>query len=219
MRTDHDLWSLARLFFFVTIAMAAVYGGVMGASNWLQGSPFHFGWEFLMMVTTAIKVPVLFLLTLLIVISPIYVSSTFVGAKVTFSQVVTMLLASLAVTTITLASMASVAFFFALTTTSYQFIKLLHVAVFAYAGVIGLSFLMRCFNAVVGLGVYSGKRLLFVAWLLLYMFVGTQLAWVMRPFVGYPGMQYTLFRERTGDFYTNVFNSLGDLLTVDYSSR
>ena len=224
LRQDLDLWRLSRTFLLIVVFTSAVYGFVMGGTNWLQGRDVVWGYDFLrnpfttdflMMCVTAVKVPVLFLLTLLIVVPPIYVSSTFVGSRATFSQVVTLLLASLAITGTVLASMATVAFFFSLTTRSYSFIKVLHVLFFAYAGVVGLFYLIRGFNGVVRTRSYIGTRLLFIGWLVLYMFVGTQLAWVMRPFVGSPGKEFTLFRERSGNFYENVAVSVGKMFTED----
>lgn len=212
LRDDEDLWSLSRLFFYISCVASGAYGVIMGASNWLQGSSFAFGSEFLMMLVTGLKVPVLFLLTLLIVVFPIHVSSRFIGVRASFAQVVALLLASLAMTTVVLASMGSVAFFFALTTRSYSFIKLLHVVIFAYAGVMGLACLVRWFHGVMGPVSSRGRRYILLSWLLLYMFVGTQLAWVLRPFVGAPGTDYTFFRPRTGNFYENVYESFLDLM-------
>ena len=207
-----NLHPISRAAFFITVVMGAAYGAVMGGSNWLQGSPIPWGTEFLIMLSTAVKVPCLFLITLAIVVPPIYVSSTFVGAKVKFDQMVALLLVSLAVTATTLASMASVAFFFSITTTSYTFIKVLHVTFFAYAGLAGLTYLTRGFNRIVGTKQGNSPMGLFTAWLLLYMFVGTQLAWVMRPFVGEPNMQFTLFRPREGNFYENMWTSFWSLI-------
>jgi hypothetical protein len=219
LRRDDDLWKLSRTLLVIIVAMSAIYGFVMGGTNWLQGSPVIWRVDFLMMLVTAIKVPVLFLLTLLIVVPPIYVSSTFVGARGSFSQMCALLLASLAITAITLASMASVAFFFSLTTRSYSFIKVLHVLFFAYAGVAGLIYLVRGFNTIIGPTTSNVRVPLFMAWLVLYMFVGTQLAWVMRPFVGNPGMEFEIFRPRSGNFYENVLESVGDMFAEDPDAR
>lgn len=208
LRRDDDLWALARVFFAVTIVMAGIYGAVMGGTNWFQASPTPFSTDALFMIASAVKVPLLFLLTLLIVLPPIYVSSTFVGARASFSQMTTLLLASLAITSVVLASTASVSFFFALSTRSYDFMKLLHVAFFSYAGIVGVLYLIRGFRAISGDGSGRTPRFLFVGWIVLYMFVGTQLGWVMRPFIGHPDLEFQLFRPHEGNFYENVFQSL-----------
>jgi hypothetical protein len=38
------------------------------------------------------------------------------------------------------------------------------------------------------------------------------MAWTMRPFIGAPSMQFELFRQLGGNFYTNIFASLGEIL-------
>ena len=48
------------------------------------------------------------------------------------------------------------------------------------------------------------------AWSLIYMFVGTQMAWLLRPFVGEKGT-FALVREIEGNFYVAVFHSFMDL--------
>ena len=206
--TDADVWKLARILFSVSFAMSAIYGAVMGATNLLQGSGMPLWGKFMMIAITAIKVPALFLITLAIVFPPVYVSNAFAGARLTFRRVLATLLASLAITSTMLASMASVAFFFALTSRSYDFIKLLNVLFFAYAGLCGLTYLNRNIKLTVRQGGAGVSTRIAVLWLFLYMFVGTQLAWVLRPFVGNPGEQVEIFRERSGNFYESVFDSL-----------
>jgi len=212
IRRDESLWKFSRTFVLIAIVMAACYGVVMGGTNWLQGqNAMPFNLEFLMMLITGIKVPVLYLLTLFIVVAPIYVSSTFVGSGITFSQMVALLLSSTAIMATTLASMASVAFFFSLTTTNYSFIKILHVIFFAYAGLAGVGYLLRGFEVIAPGAKRATLRWIFVLWLVLYMFVGTQMAWVLRPFVGSPDLEFQVFREKEGNFYENVLQSIGDV--------
>ena len=54
------------------------------------------------------------------------------------------------------------------------------------------------------------NRILFF-WLVLYAFVGTQLAWTLRPFFGAPGMPFEIVRKLGGNFYVDVFKSLTHL--------
>lgn len=207
LRQDLDLWRMARIFLAIAVAMAAAYGAVMGATNLLQASEMATGGKFLMILTSAIKVPVLFLFTLAIIVPTIYVANAFVGPRLEFRQLLTVLLASVAVTAIILASTATIALFFALTTRSYHFIKLLHVVFFAYAGIAGMRFFHRCMQAMAPVGLRRMLKRLFVATLALYVIVGTQLAWVLRPFVGSPNMKFMLFRPRYGNFYESVWHS------------
>ncbi len=211
IRRDVDLWSLARLFLVISIVMAAIYGAVMGATNLLQASVMDRTDKFMLIGVTAVKVPVLFLLTLFIVLWPIYISNAFEGSRLSFRRMVVVMLSSTAVMSTMLASMATVALFFSLTSTNYHFMKVLHVAFFIYAGVTGLGWLLRSLQAAAEGHGKPTPPLLFVGWLVLYMFVGTQLAWVLRPFVGSPNEQFQLFRPRHGNFYESVLQSMGKL--------
>jgi hypothetical protein len=221
LRRDDNLWQLSRVLFIISVVMAAIYGAAMGATNLLQGADLALSWKMLQIVVTAVKVPVLFLLTLAIVLPPVYVSNAFVGARLPFRQMLALLLASVTITVTVLASMTTVAFFFALTSRSYHFIKLLHVLFFAYAGWVGLAYLVRSLNAIMEpIERSAANRILarrtpqwlFLGWLLLYMFVGTQLAWVLRPFVGAPTEKFQVFRPRYGNLYESVYYSLDRML-------
>jgi len=208
IRRDTNLWQMACIFFLISLFMSMIYGMVMGATNLLQGSSMPMGYKLLMILVTCVKVPALYLLTLVIVLPAVYVSNAFLGPGFSFRQMVTLMLATVAITGTVLASGATIALFFALTSTSYHFIKLLHVLVFVCASLAGLMFLVKCIMRVSPSSTREKVRFLFVAWLILYMFVGTQLAWVLRPFVGSPKKNFELFRKRKGNFYESVYDSI-----------
>jgi hypothetical protein len=48
-------------------------------------------------------------------------------------------------------------------------------------------------------------------WILLFGFVGTQLAWTLRPFFGSPGKPFSLYREIDGNFYAEIFKTISHL--------
>jgi hypothetical protein len=48
-------------------------------------------------------------------------------------------------------------------------------------------------------------------WILLFGFVGTQLAWTLRPFFGSPGMKFSLYREINGNFYAEIIHTIARL--------
>ena len=56
------------------------------------------------------------------------------------------------------------------------------------------------------------SMVLLYIWILLFGFVGTQLAWTLRPFFGNPGQPFELFRDIDGTFYGNILSTLGSLL-------
>jgi hypothetical protein len=55
-------------------------------------------------------------------------------------------------------------------------------------------------------------RLVFGCWVFVFALVGAQMGWVLRPFIGSPDMPFTLFRERSSNFFEAVLNALRVLL-------
>ena len=63
-------------------------------------------------------------------------------------------------------------------------------------------------------GVYPRKALTIMrAWAVLFAFVGIQMAWNLRPFLGDRGEPFRLFRSYEGNFYAAVIFSVNRLLT------
>jgi len=91
---------------------------------------------------------------------------------------------------------------------TYSFIKLTHVAAIAFAGTMGNA---RLFQLLAQLGGSRtvARRVLF-AWLSVNLFLGSQLSWILRPFIGSPSLPVEFFRQTAllGNFYENVFHSL-----------
>jgi hypothetical protein len=61
-------------------------------------------------------------------------------------------------------------------------------------------------------GERPASMVLLYTWILLFGFVGTQLAWTLRPFFGSPGKPFELFRDIDGTFYGDILGTLGGLL-------
>lgn len=91
---------------------------------------------------------------------------------------------------------------------TYDFIKLANVAVIAFAGMTGN---VRLFQLLTRLGGSKAVafRVLF-AWLVGNLFLGSQLSWILRPFIGSPDLPVEFFRATAldGNFYENVFQTL-----------
>ena len=95
----------------------------------------------------------------------------------------------------------------------YAFVKLVDVIVIAFAGIAGN---VRLFQLLTKLSLHNrrvAQRVLF-AWLVGNLFLGSQLTWIARPFIGAPGLPVAFFRDDAfrGNFYENVFGSLMQLL-------
>ena len=59
---------------------------------------------------------------------------------------------------------------------------------------------------------FAQARSIFRIWVVIYGLVGAQMGWLLRPFVGDPGMPFTWFRARGGNFFAAVWNVLQSLV-------
>jgi hypothetical protein len=90
---------------------------------------------------------------------------------------------------------------------AYNFIKLTHVAVIAFAGTTGNARLLQLLIRLGGSRAVALRVL--SAWLAGNLFLGSQLSWILRPFIGSPVLPVEFFRATAlhGNFYENVFHS------------
>lgn len=123
----------------VGILLGIIYGVCMGVFA-MTGAGSR---EAEQILAAAIKVPALFFLTLLVTFPSLYVFNALVGSRLGLVSVMRLLVAAIGIMLTVLASLGPIVAFFALTTTSYSFMKLLNVAVFTVAGILGGSFLLR----------------------------------------------------------------------------
>ena len=180
-----------------------LYGAVMGSTHSL-----------LQALSSAVKLPVLFLASLVICSPTLYFFNVLFGSNQSLTQNFCLILTAITVTAVLLLSFAPIVLFFLLTTNHYQFFKLLNVAIFAITGSIGVTFLSQGMR-VVSAGGREGaraRRNVMRFWVVIYAFVGSQMAWTLRPFIGAPSMGFELFRQLGGNFYANIFASIGEIL-------
>src|ERR1700722_6604565 len=91
---------------------------------------------------------------------------------------------------------------------TYNFILLAHVSAIALAGVTGN---VRLFQLLGRLGSSRAVALrVQFAWLAGNLFLGSQLSWILRPFIGSPNLPVEFFRKTAlhGNFFEAVFHSL-----------
>ncbi|WP_446212446.1 hypothetical protein [Micromonospora sp. IBSANI012] len=313
---DDDLNALTGRMLASSAVALACYGAVLGA--------FH---GVLMALTSAVKLPLLFLITLAICLPTLYLFNLVFGARLSVRQSVALVMVAITVTSMLAVAFAPISLFFLITAPDYGFFKLLNVAILTLSALVGLRFLtggMQVLNAhgllapstaaaatqaavaapaaqaavpaqpaagepvaepvAVAAGAngatgangtttpaaeaqpvsvvpaqpaagvpgqpvvlaghpvaafppgmvppgYAGagrpwvtppvrrgeseqrpaSMTLLYVWILLFGFVGTQLAWTLRPFVGSPGEDFALFRSIEGNFYAEILRTLGNL--------
>lgn len=131
----------------VVLVLALIYGFCMGIFALVRGiENSEYQQALLQTFASMCKVPLLFLLTLLVTFPSLYVFNALVGSQLRVVPVLKLLVASLAVNLAVLASMGPILAFFSVSTPNYSFIVLLNVVVFAIAGMLGLVFLIQTLN-------------------------------------------------------------------------
>ena len=161
-------------------------------------------------LSAAIKLPVLFLGTLAICFPGFFVIQVLVGSRLRLAQVLALTTGALALSAIVLAAIVPVALFFLLTGANYHFLELLHVAIVLGSGLVGMAALHEGLAfACEKRGVYPRRAMTIMqVWAVLFAFVGIQMAWNLRPFVGDREVPFQVFRHYEGNFYTGVIYSL-----------
>ena len=122
--------------------LGAAYGLCMGCFALFQGGTT----PFLQLFATMLKVPVLFFLTLAVTFPSLYVFNALVGSRLSMQAVLRLLVISLCVMLTILASLGPIIAFFSASTTSYPFMLLLNVAIFAVSGLLGLRYMLVTLN-------------------------------------------------------------------------
>jgi hypothetical protein len=202
VREGKGLAEKVRAMLISSVVFLALYGAVMGSTHSL--------WQAL---SSGFKLPVLFLATLLVCSPTLYFFNVLFGSDQSLSQNVALILTAITATSVILLSFAPIVMFFLLTTSNYQFFKLLNVGVFSVAGLVGVIFLSQGMQLVAASAEGARARSMVLrAWILVYAFVGSQMAWTLRPFIGAPSVEFELFRQLGGNFYTNIMASIGEIL-------
>lgn len=197
---EKDLDRVTQYFAMWAYIFAAVYGAFLGTyGGWLQ------------MPAVAGKVPLLLFGTLAICAPALFTFNVLLGSRLTFRQTLAILVVATYLTAAVLVSLGPIVLFFILSGSSRDFVTLLNVASCAIAGGFGVAVLWQGMRYMT---VKSGREpdlAILKVWTLIYMFVGTQLAWTLRPFIGTPG-HFALYRHLEGNFYTAMWQILHRVL-------
>jgi hypothetical protein len=108
----------------------ALYGAVLGASNGPAQA-----------LSSAVKLPLLFLATLAICLPTLYLFNLLFGARLSMMQAVSLIMVSVTVTAVLTLAFAPISLFFLISAHSYSFFKVLNVAILVLTAIVGLRFL------------------------------------------------------------------------------
>ncbi len=202
-----DGTGLGKKFLYSTltiVGLAGFFGLVAGAySGTFQA------------ISAAIKLPVLLFATFVICFPAFYVVQVLVGSRLRLAQIVVLVFGALALTSILLAAFVPIIAFFLVSGANYYFQHLLNIAIAGVAGLFGMYALHEGLAVVCDRrGVYPKKALTIMrAWAVLFAFVGVQLAWNLRPFLGDRNQSFQVFGKYQGNFYAAVIYAVNQLFT------
>lgn len=184
----------------------ALYGGVVG----LWRAP-------LQAVYTALKMPLLIVLTCGANALLNGLLAQVLGAGLGFRQCALVILMSFTIAALVLGAFSPIALFILVNApplsstgqgTAHSLVLLMDVLLVAYAGILANRRLLQLLRQIC-VSPAAGERV-FWSWLTGNLFLGAQLAWILRPFIGTPGLAVEFLRvdPMHGTFYGAVYYSL-----------
>jgi hypothetical protein len=198
VKARHEIGTKLRHMVLCSLVCLALYGTAMGVPN---------GWQ--QALSSTVKLPLLFLETLLICLPALYFFNLLFGSQLTFLQTTALMMAAITVTSVLTLSFASVTLFLWMSVgEQYTILILLNVVVLAVSSWWGLVFLRHGMTYVHAGASQVRQRNILVVWLLIYAFVGTQMAWSLRPFFGVPGEPFVVLRGEGGTFVESVLTAI-----------
>lgn len=177
------------------------YGAVMGGFGGLSAD------RAVQVVYSAVKVPILLLATTVLATPSFFVLNTLAGLRADFGTAFRAVLGTQAAVTVVLAALAPYTAVWYLTSADYHEATAFNAGMFAVATVAAQWQLRRRYAALEARN--RRHRTLRRVWVVLYAFVGIQMGWVLRPFIGDPARPPTFLRaEAWGNAYVVVLDTL-----------
>ncbi len=172
-------WGLALLCALVYGSAMGSFGGVTGDRAWQVGY-------------SAVKVPLLLGATLALALPSFVVINALAGVQEDLGRAVRAIVISQATLAILLASLAPITLFWYASSTDYTTAILFNGVMFAVASFGSQVALRRLYAPLIARD--PRHRTPLRAWVILYAFVGVQMGWTLRPFLGAANQPVEFFR-------------------------
>lgn len=173
------------------------YGAAMGSFGGVANGRAE------LLIYSAVKVPLLLGVTFAIAIPSFFVLNTLLGVRDDFRRVFSALVEAQAGLTVVLASMMPLTLLWYASVDGYPLAILFNAMLFGIASVAGQWILRRRYQPLIERN--AVHRHLQRGWLIIYAFVGIQMGWVLRPFIGAPEVSPQFFRDGAwGNAYIEV---------------
>ena len=206
-------WDTRRVLLYVAVIVAGA--GMYGAAVGFWRAP-------LQAFYTAVKLPLILLLTTLGNALLNGMLAPMLGLNISLRQSILAILMSFTIAAAILGSFSPLLFFLVWNTpsiaeradisfTSHSIILLAQASIIAFAGIAANLRLIQMLRRLSGSRSVAWKILL--GWLAGNLLLGSQLSWNLRPFVGSPGLPVQFFRDDAlnGNFFEAVFRAVRHL--------
>lgn len=179
-----------------------IYGIVMGSYHSVSQS-----------LVAGLKLFSLFILVLIICFPAFFIIQYILGSTLKLGQMLAIILSGFTLMSAIMVSFSPIIIFFHLTGSNYYFLQILHILIFTLSGFFGMKTVNDALQ-------YSCEKkniyprigvVVFRYWIIILAFVGIQLAWNLRPFLGDYQKPFKLFRSYEGNFYTALVYSVKKL--------
>jgi hypothetical protein len=179
-----------------------IYGAFMGSYALV-------GFERLPMIAySAIKVPILIFATSLVCFPGFFVLNTVLGLRDDLAAAIRAVLAGQAALTVSLASLGPITRVMYLSGLDHREALLFNAAMFTVATVVAQVIMLRRYRELIARN--RLHRAVLWGWLVLYVFVGIQMGWMLRPFVGTPDLPVAFLRDEP---FSNAYIAVLRLIT------
>ena len=200
---------------WIVCIMGPIYGIAMGSYAWVDGHR-SFEQQIFQMLYSGVKLPLLITTTVFLALPCFFVLNTLLGLREDFGEAVRAVVSAQAGLVIILASLTPLTLFFYVSNTaapSYPKAILFNALMFAVASISAQRLLASWYAPLIKKN--SRHQSMMVLWIFLFAFVGIQMGYVLRPFIGDPTSPTTFLRENPFEnAYVRVWKLVLDVIGV-----
>lgn len=178
----------------IIVCGASLYGAVMGSFDLSSSQRL---WQ---VVFGAIKTPLLLIATGAVCLPGFFVLNTTAGLREDFGTALKAILAGQAAVGLSLAALSPLTLVWYASNVDYRAALLFNATMFAMAALAGQIAMRREYRLLIARNRLHRRML--IGWAVLYSFVGIQMGWMLRPFIGDPDIAVSFFRPEP---FTNAY--------------
>lgn len=198
---------------WIVCIVGPIYGIAMGSYAWIDGYR-SFSQQTLQMFYSGLKMPLLITTTVALALPSFFVLNSLFGLREDFGEAVRAVVSAQAGLVIILASLTPLTVFFYASNTSstaYSAAILFNALMFAVASISAQRLLASWYAPLIKKN--SRHRSMMVVWIFVFAFVGIQMGYVLRPFIGNPTSPTSFLRENPFEnAYIHVWELVLDVI-------